>query len=424
LSEETHSNTRPTVLKGGKLIDGTGNPPLKDAVVIFENSRIKAVGGEDTKIPSDAEVIDCSDKTIMPGLIDAHVHLAAIRSPEAQRNWPLARVKTTTPLITLHAACNARRMLESGFTSCRDMAGPCSSDRNLEILALREAINLGIMAGPRLVVSGWVVRTGDEPDLWLLLTIPRMPEYVDIPVSRPVDGIQQIRKRIREQIKWGCDVIKIECSPRITTEELNAMSDEAHLWGKRFAVHAITAEETKKAIHANADTIEHGTILDDEAIEMMIKRGVFLVTTMTVYSEKSQERYKAMGVGQSFIESLKVEGEAYAKSVRKAHEAGVKIVGGTDCSRNLLHGDNAIELELMVECGMSEMEAIVASTKTAAEAIGLNETGTLENGKLADIIVVDGDPLKDIKILQDRKKILVVIKDGNIQLRRDMRASW
>lgn len=423
------------VFKNAYLIDGTGRPPVKNASVIVDGSTIKAAG-KGLEIPASAEVIDVGGETLMPGMIDSHCHLYSVDDP-TELNYPsyasliLSLLKATPSMLTLYAAKNAKKMLESGFTGARDLAGFTNWD-NLEIVALRKAQELGIMLGPRIVAAGWIAPTGGSgalPDIagnlkssWMLkLWSPDSP-------NPAADGVLEVKKRVRHLALKGLDQIKTVASGEVhySQEELDAITNEAHAAGKKVAVHATDNQSIKRALKAGADTIEHCSSPDDEAIKMLKQRRAIAVPTLSV-RDKGLE-YVEEWLGESAARARKKERERMAahdkECFKKMVEAGVRIACGTDTYTILCrcHGENASELELMVRYGMTEMQAIVAATKTASEALGLEDKiGTIEKGKTADLIVVRGDPLKDIKLLQKKENIRIVMQDGNIIINREAR---
>jgi imidazolonepropionase-like amidohydrolase len=407
------------VVDGGLLLDGTGSSPIRDSVVVIEGTRIRDVGTRgEISIPDDVEVIPASGKTVMPGLIDAHFHLAGVIDPN-EPNITLATLRAPSALIALHAAKHARETLEAGYTTVRDMAGQ-TNYRNLEILSLRTAIEIGLVPGPRVVVCGWVGQTAGHMDLGWPSTLPRGPYDT-------ADGVWEVRKRVREFVRDGVDWIKTSASGggtrsveepwwrNYTLDELTAICDEAHAVGKQVAVHSHIAENNKRAVLAGADTLEHGLPTDEDTIELMNARHVTLVPTLFSFSEDciaGMERVWGGIAGR--LDRYRALSEDARDWFRKCHRAGVRIAAGSDIYRTLgaYYGRNAIELEHLVRNGMSEMEAIVAATKVAAEAIGLEAVGTIQKGMRADLLLVDGDPIVDIRILQDARKLRMVMKDG------------
>ncbi|NIM46212.1 MAG: amidohydrolase family protein [Nitrososphaeria archaeon] len=415
-------------IKAGKLIDGTGNPPIENAVVVVKGSRIEAVG-EEVKVPSHAQVIDADGKNVMPGLLDIHVHLASVEAPGSQ--VILSMVRAPPSLLILYAAKHARDMLEAGYTTVRDLGILLSTVPSREatpLLSLRGAIELGLVPGPRVVVAGPIYMTAGHYDMIKPPTILRSS-------GETADGAWEVRRKVRELIRENVDLIKTSAGGgaageaeeiwwrNYTVEELEAIVDEAHAQGRKVAAHVYTPATIKNALEAGVDTIEHGSFLDDQVIDMMVKKETVLVPTLTVFSERNVSADPDRPV--YYLRKMGDILEASKNSFQKAHRAGVKIAAGTDLWAQWppapIFGENAYELELMVKYGMSEMEAIVASTKTAAEALGLeDQIGTLEKGKEADIIISESDPLKNIEVLQDKENIQMVMKGGKIAVNRGM----
>jgi imidazolonepropionase-like amidohydrolase len=398
-----HMNNSKIAIKGGTLIDGTGESAIDNAIVLIESTKITSVGKENqVQIPNGTKVINAEGKTIMPGLMDLHVHLGAVRNPERPNVW-FDTLRAPRTLRVLFGAKEVRDYIDAGFTTIRNF-------QFKEFIQLKKAINLGIICGPRIVHGGLIAMTGGH-----------------LSGAVHADGDVEVRKAVREQCKEGADVIKTATSGgagrdyeevwwrNYTLEEISAMVDEAHALGKKVAAHAAGNQGIKNAINAGVDTIEHGIYLDDEAIEMMINSNVIFVPTLAIYGPRgTQSPLKPWVPSWVRSKSVKIHKD-HIPSFKKAYKAGVKIAMGTDTGKTLIHGENAYELELYVKYGMSEMEAIVASTKICAEALGMeNKIGTIQEGKLADIIIVDGNPLKDIKILQKKNLIKMVIKEGEI----------
>lgn len=401
---------------GGRLIDGTGVEPVEDAAVLVDDGAIAAVGRSAQVVaPTETEVIEAAGLTIMPGLIDAHVHL---RTPAGQERLAY-EVKTSPELKAFYAADNARRALEAGFTTLRDAgSGP-------EVLAARQAVDLGLVVGPRILTAGIVTMTAGHAD-------PAMgrPGWPVRPEDT-ADGVDEVRKRVRQHVRSGHDWIKICTSGGVlsagdeswwrnyTPDEVRAITDEAHALGRRVASHAHGREGILNAIQCGVDTIEHGIYLDDEILELMVARRLFLIPTMTI-GRAFQERAEEAGLSEEAVRKGNAVMEVVMTNMARAHRAGVRMALGTDCSGSLARmGENAWELPLMVEIGMTPMEAILAATRDAAEAIGLGQaTGTLEPGKQADVILVDGDPLEDISVLRERERIKLVVRQGRILVDR------
>jgi imidazolonepropionase-like amidohydrolase len=418
-------------VKGGRLIDGTGNPPAKNVTVLIEDSQIVQVG-DHVQTPNDAKVIDADGMTIMPGLMNAHTHLASVEAPggAGSPESMLTMLSSPPSLLILYAVKHARELLEAGFTTVRDLgvfpATPPTHGELTFMVSLRKAISLGLVPGPRIMVAGLIGMTAGHCDMM-------KPSYLLRGPDETVDGVWALRKRVRELLRENVDLIKTFSGAGVvggegesvswtnyTVEELAAIVDEAHTHGKKVSCHAHTGLSIRNALEAGVDTIEHGLFIDDEAIEMMIRKKAFLVTTLTPFSERGGI---ATAEKESVVQRAKEGMQASADSFRRAHEAGVKIAMGTDhwiqWPPRVMFGDDAYELELMVKYGMSEMESIVSSTKNTSGAMGIeHEVGTIEKGKQADMIIIDGDPLKDIRILQDKTRIRKVMKGGQIVVSR------
>jgi imidazolonepropionase-like amidohydrolase len=385
-------------VKAGLLIDGTGAPPRKNVVVVVADGKILAIG---PLVPTGARVVELGDKTVLPGFIDCHVHLAGRVVGEGE-NWDDAAVRDLPQKDAIYGVRNAARTLEAGFTTVRNVGASDFTD-----IALRDAIRDGIVPGPRIVAAGHAIgiigghcdTNGYNPGI-----LERDPEH------GIADGVEEIVKAVRYQIKHGADVIKTCATGGVmsegdavgiqqyTDEELKALVDEAHHDGRKVAAHAHGAEGIKAALRAGVDSIEHGSMLDDEAIRLFKEKGAFLVPTLM--APESVEALAKSGVlkGQRAEKALTMAPLARV-NIAKAIAAGVKIALGTD-SGVFPHGKNAHEFELLVALGMTPMDAILAGTRNGAELLGLDkEIGTIEPGKIADLVGVDGDPLREIKAL-------------------------
>ena len=407
------------ILVGGTLIDGTGAPPLRDAAVLVNGGRIEAVGTRATMSwPQHAEMIDISGLTLLPGLIDCHDHLASHNYGFAHR-WGLDEPQSTRHVRT---ATVLQHTLATGYTAVRDAAG-------LDV-GFKQAIEQGLIQGPRLMLAVSIIspvggigdRVSPSGHSCCVAVDPSLPEGV-------ANGIEGVRTVVRTMVRAGADVIKCATTggassrpghgpkdPAFTLDEMKALVEEAHALGRRVMCHALGGPGLRTAIEAGVDSIEHGCYLgeDPELIAMMADKGIVFVPTFTVYvfhREVSPPHVRARGrdLQPHHIESL-----------QRALAAGVKVVAGTDAGGHM-HDINARELQYLVEAGMSPMQALQAATGWAAECLGLEqEIGTVQPGKLADLVVVDGDPLQDITLLQDQQRIKLVFKDG--QLCSDRRA--
>lgn len=392
-------NRQLKALLGGKLIDGIGRTSLEEAVVVIEGDRISSVGkAEAANVPTGAEVIDVTGKTIIPGLINCHAHLCLDGSPD-----PATALKqrsfTENVLI---AAKHAEAALRAGITTVRDLGGWEGVD-----FGLKKAINDGVILGPRMLVSGKLLcMTGGTAHF----------------IGREVDGPDEARKGAREQLKAGADSLKVMAtggvltagtdpdSAQLTFEELRAVVEEAEKAGVVTAAHAHGATGIKNAILAGIDSIEHGMFLDAEAIDMMLEREIFYVPTLaTIYEviTKGPE----FGIPAFMVEKAQRASDAHLDSFRRAWEAGIRIAAGNDGGTPFNLADNlASELERMVAAGMSCVEALATAHCTAAELLRLDEQiGTVETGKLADLVVLDADPHADISAV---RQVHMVIKAG------------
>jgi imidazolonepropionase-like amidohydrolase len=401
-------------IKCGRLIDGSGNNPLSNAVLIIEGSTIAEMG-ENLSIPQGAKVLDASNRIVMPGLIDGHVHLNMdVGIPNFQMLFaPDAE-------INLRAAKNARITLEAGYTS---ILGSCGYGHYADIF-LKQAIDNGWLPGPRLYTSG--------PQVTSTLRLGDCLKY-DFPLHpfQVADGDDEIRKLVRKHLASGADWIKVLAtydisSPNgepalmnLTAKELEVIVEEVHAQKKKVKVHLEGQQTTKDALGAGIDIVLHGFVLDDDDVELMRRTGVALIPTLAWIGESL--RTGASGLPDWYLKKTKRYSATHISSFKRAHEAGVLIAAGTDCSGGgsigdfLRHGENAKELEYLVKHGFTPMNAIVAATRNVAEAFGVSHLlGTIEPGKLADILILVGDPLDDITLLQDPSRIETIIKNGEI----------
>ena len=405
-----------TVLRAARLIDGTGAAPLVPGMIRIEGDRIAEVGAS-IRIPPGARVVDLGDATLLPGLIDLHTHLTG----DERVHWEDGLLKSTPPRDALWGARNARITLLAGFTACRDM-GPTWPYVDVE---LRRAIDDGAVPGPRLLVAGnYVSPTGGAGDA------RQFSPYVDVPVVRNLaDGADEVTKAVRTNLKNGADFIKVFAtgamlskgiSPgarQYSDEELRAAVVEAGRWGKQVAAHAHGADGIKAAIRAGVRTVDHGSYLDDEAVAMLkaSNRQVFYVPTLYTYVAIDR-----VGEGNPIPEAERdrarqVRSISYA-GFRRALAAGIPIGFATD-AMVIPHGENAKEFAERVKLGESPLAAIVAATSLNAEIIGWQDrVGSLTAGKLADVIAVPGDPLRDITALE---RVGFVMK-GGVTYREDL----
>lgn len=405
-----------TLIRNGTLIDGTGGPPLPDAGVLIKEKHIQAVGPVDSLSVHGppATEIDAGGGYILPGLIDAHVHLTF-------EGIDIARDMAAPFSLRFYSSVeHMRRTLEAGITSVRDAGGADAG--------MKHAVETGVVPGPRMQISITPLSiTGGHGDFWMLSgnEFRIFQPHPGLPDGR-CDGVDGVRLKVREVLRAGAEVIKVcatggVMSPtdrpdftQFSPEELAVIVREAAYRGDiKVMAHAQGSEGIKNAVRAGIHSIEHGVYLDDEAIDLMLERGTFLVPTM-IAPLAVLETGEEGGMADYAVRKARGVVEAQRDSLTRAYKAGVKIAMGTDAGV-LRHGANLRELGLLVEAGMTPMEAIVAATRTAAECLGWQDrVGTIEAGKLADIVITRTDPLRDIPSLEDTDNILVVIKDGEM----------
>lgn len=415
------------VIKGGMLIDGNGGKPLKDPVIVLEGRRIKQVGTRsEVKIPARAEVIDCGKLTLMPGLMDVHLHTMMFNCLTFH-NYRVAQWEITPELQQMYGLFHAQLCFDMGFTTLRDLG--LNSSRGLltaHLCAVRDSINAGVIEGPRMLIGGFTTITGSHLDL----IQPRAMQRYGFQTA---DGPWELRKLARTNLLAGCDVVKT-CATggggtdkeepdirNMTQEEIDAIVDEAHAFHKIAAVHCFTAAGQRMALQAGADTIEHMVFSDEETVDMLAEAGVWMTPTLLHRTDHAIEKRKDQGTSMFVINKMKALQPYCFETFQKMHKAGVNIAMGTDMGFDPEMGTNARELEIYVKLGMTPMEAILSATRNAARAIKMDkELGTVEAGKLADIIAVKGDPLKNIAVLQAKKNIQMVMKEGRVYAdRRD-----
>ncbi|MEL6869408.1 MAG: amidohydrolase family protein [Pseudomonadota bacterium] len=398
-----------TYVLTGQMLDVRSGKMLQNQVLQIANERIVAISSRDSAtIPTGATVFDYSQQFIVPGLIDAHVHLHGNATDHGYR-----RLADSLPTRTLKGAVNAARTLRAGFTSARMVGAPGFAD-----VALRDAIDSGAIEGPRLRVAGPSIGiTGGHCSDNNLL--PFDSEVIGEGVA---DGPWAMRQRVRRNKKFGADVIKT-CStggvlskgtevgaPQGTVEELTALVEEAHSHGLKVAVHAHGASGIRNAIAAGADSVEHASFIDDEGIRMAKKAGTVLV--MDIYNtEYILGEGEAAGILPESLEKERRVGATQRESFSRAHAAGVKMVFGTDAGV-YPHGDNARQFARMVRFGMTPLEAIRAATLDAAELLDFaDDVGELTVGHYADFVVVDANPLDDVSVLENPA---AVVKGGQL----------
>lgn len=412
------STARVTVLRAARLIDGTGAPAISPGMVRIEGERIAEVGRAVT-VPPGATVLDLGDATLLPGLIDLHTHLTG----DERVHWEDALLTTTPAHAALWGARNARITLLAGFTTCRDM-GTTWPFVDVE---LRRAIDEGIIPGPRLLVAGnYVSSTGGAGDA------RQFSAYVDVPTVRNLaDGPDEVTKAVRTNLKGGADFIKILATGAVLSKgispgaqqysdaEIQAAVTEARRWGRPVASHAHGAEGIKASIRAGVRTVDHGSYLDDEAIALLLasNRQVFYVPTL--YTSAAVARTDADNpIPPSERERSRQIASIKEAGFKRALAAVLPIGFGTD-AMVIPHGSNAREFAERVRLGESPMAAIVSATSLNAEILGWQDrVGSLASGKLADVIAVQGDPLRDIGAMERIRFVMkggAVVRDGAVR---------
>jgi imidazolonepropionase-like amidohydrolase len=404
------SAARPIVLKAARMFDGKSGRTLSPGLIVIEGEKITAVGNG--AVPPGAEVIDLGDATLLPGFIDAHVHLTM----EASDNWFrdfYQGVMRMPGEQAQYAALYAKRTLEAGFTTVRDVGS-----HDYLAAGLRNAIAAGVAEGPRMLVSNYAISaTGGHGD-----GTPFPPERIKL--SGPLEGVcngpEECRAAVRYQIKYGADVIKCMPSggvlslsdpvdaPELTPEEMNAIVSEAHSWGRKVAAHCHGDSAAKIAIAAGVDSIEHGSFLKPDTLALMKKKGTVLVPTLFAGDWVGSHADK-------FPPAIAVKARAASAAIkamfREAVRQGVRIAFGTDAGVEP-HGGNAHEFVLMAQNGLSPAAALSAGTAGGADLLGVSaDSGTLEMGKRADVVAVPGDPIADIHATE---KVFFVMRQGRV----------
>ena len=413
-------------IKAGTLIDGTGAAPVENAVVLIDGEQIVQVGDRAAaSIPPDAQVLDASDKTVMPGMIDGHVHVRSSGGNQSMAASRLAGVMELIETTTLRSYVHVNQDLAAGFTTIADMSSP-----GYVGIALRDAINEGLVTGPRMRACGQgLCITGGHMD-----GTRYRPEVSIAGRTGVADSPWAFRQAARHQIKMGADCIKINiCSSshkdrhnpdepyyqEMTFEEMEAVCDEAHKAYLRVFAHAAGGQGITDAILAGVDSLEHAHWITEEQADLMAEHGTYYVPTFVVMTSALGMGQEALGVSDHSWNYLNRGMEAKWRSLERVHRAGAKIAVGTDAGFRVAHGENAGELEMLARGGLTPMEAILSATSVAADHLDMGDlVGTVEAGKLADILIVDGDPLDDITILQDLDRVKVVIKGGQIAKER------
>ena len=402
-----------SVIRAGTLIDGKSDKPRRDQVIVIRGNRIESVSDSaSAKVPAGAAVIDLSKETVLPGLIDSHTHIFLQGEEPAKGGYDANILNAPLAMRAARATVSARRALEQGFTTLRDVE---TEGAGYGDVGIKQAIEGGYIPGPRLFVSTRAISTtggymleGYAPEL-------EMPKGAQI-----VDGPVEARKAAREQLDHGADWIKVYMThrswvgkngelvsqPTLTVEELRAIVDETHGWGKKVACHAYSGIGLHRALDGGCDSIEHGLDLDDAAVAQMLKQGTWYVPTLAVYYTDWAPADTPNG------QRDRLRASAHEVSFKKALKAGVKIVYGTDMGGIPWSEPIAQDFPMMVQFGMTPMDAIQSATSRAAPMLDMEgKIGVVAPGAFADVVAISGDPLREIKLLEN---VDFVMKDGRV----------
>ena len=392
-----------TILRPGRVLDvRTGELRANQAIIVEGDKITQIVASGDVKPAASDTTIDLPDATVLPGLIDAHTHLTFDLSSLGYQGLAISTAREA-----LHGARNAKRTLEAGFTTVRNVGA-----RDYADIALRDAINDGDVVGPRILASGPALGiTGGHCDENLL------PPAFHFQGGGVADGIEGVQHKVREVIKYGADVIKICATGGVlskgddpnasqyTLEEMKAIVADAHRLGRKVAAHAHGAEGVRWASEAGVDSVEHGHLMDDAAVATLKKNGTYLVPTLFL-TEYMLQNLDRTDVPEFSRQKMRMVAAAAQQNAKKAFAAGVKVAFGTDAAV-YPHGLNAGEFHVYVKLGMTPLAAIQTATINAADLLGWSkQVGTLESGKFADLIAVDGDPTKDVTTLEHVKFVM------------------
>jgi imidazolonepropionase-like amidohydrolase len=406
------SSPQHVIINAGHMLDVKTGKMLDNVIVSIEGDRITSIaqGTRSGSSQPGAHVIDLPSATLLPGLIDVHTHLTF------DPNFGYQELGVSVPKQALIGAKNARITLEAGFTTVRNVGASSFTD-----VALRDAINEGMVPGPRILASGPALSiTGGHCDQNLL------PYEWHAKSDGAADGVEGVQHKVREIIKYGADVIKVCATggvlskgddPRAsqyTLEEMKAIVADAHRLGRKVAAHAHGAQGIAWASEAGVDSIEHGSYIDDAGIAMMKKQGSYLVPTQYL-SDWMRQNAEKIGLPAMYAGKMREVSSISRQNIKKAFDAGVKFAFGTDAAV-YPHGLNAHEFAVYVQIGMTPLQAIQTATVNAADLLGWSDrVGTLEQGKFADIVAVNGDPLKDVTVLQSP---VMVMKGGSVVVKK------
>jgi imidazolonepropionase-like amidohydrolase len=407
-------------IKADRLVDVELEKVIEKVSVVIDGDRIVAAGAEqEIDIPPDAETIEAPGCTLLPGLIDCHLHTAMFNCLTFH-NFRVAQWEVRPELQQMYSLFHAQLCFDMGVTTIRDLG--LATSRGLlvaELCAVRDAIDAGLFTGPRMLVAGWSHITGSHLDLIL-------PRAAIRQLEQTADGPYALRRMTRENIRTGVDVVKTCASGgggtdkeepdirNMTQEEIDAIVDEAHAFHKTAAVHCFTPEAQRMSLKAGADTIEHMVFTDDDALARIVDTQTPITPTLSHRTDHAIEVRRQIGTPEFVLKKMKKIQPHTFETFQRMHDAGVFIAMGTDMGFDPEMGTNARELEVYVELGMSTMDALKTATVNAAAALKLKGLGSLKAGKLADVVAVQGNPVADIKILQERSNIHLVVKEGKV----------
>jgi imidazolonepropionase-like amidohydrolase len=397
------------VVKAGRFLDVAKGSYVESAAIWIEDDRIKEVGRFAeirAQAPSNAKLIDLTGSTVLPGLIDCHTHIMA-RIPEGPNGYVLNLAIKSQAFRALEGAYDARITLQSGFTSVRDVENEGSAYADV---ALRDAINQGLAEGPRMQVATRAIASVGQYNPFGV-----SPDLIDFPTgAQMVSGVEEARRAAREQIGHGADLIKVYADwdhPTLTVEEMRVVVEEAHKQVRKVAAHATTPEGIRNALTAGVDSIEHGNNADRGTIELMKEKNAYWVLTKGHFRDRLKNE-----TNPRIREYIEGTLQRARENIAIARALGVRIANGFDPASAETHGRNADEIVTATELGLPPLEAIRAATVNAADLMGWGDrVGAIESGKFADLIAVDGDPLADIRVLQNVKFVMkggVVVKDA------------